>query len=165
MTGQRTQQVRSWPRLRVADSVETRDTLRMWTQVVGKIQLAHVPNGQPLVAGHLLRHPAGSRRHTPAAKRGGPGYPVRGRLPACLLRPARYAAVLGPTAIELPLDMVTEGSARALPEPMARPRHGSCSLESAQFVWMTRVKPPASTSAVTVEPFRTRLARRTAYRS
>jgi Family of unknown function (DUF5996) len=32
-----------WPRLRVADWMETRDTLHMWTQVVGKIRLAHAP--------------------------------------------------------------------------------------------------------------------------
>ncbi|MFI0350511.1 DUF5996 family protein [Actinomadura sp. 9N407] len=33
----------AWPRLRVADWVETRDTLHMWTQIVGKIRLAHAP--------------------------------------------------------------------------------------------------------------------------
>jgi hypothetical protein len=43
MSGQRTQQVGSWPRLRVADWVETRDTLHMWAQIVGKIRLAHAP--------------------------------------------------------------------------------------------------------------------------
>ncbi|UXY24054.1 DUF5996 family protein [Streptomyces cynarae] len=32
-----------WPRLRVADWTETRDTLHMWTQIVGKIRLAHAP--------------------------------------------------------------------------------------------------------------------------
>jgi len=32
-----------WPRLRVADWIETRDTLHMWTQIVGKIRLAHAP--------------------------------------------------------------------------------------------------------------------------
>lgn len=32
-----------WPRLRVADWTETRDTVHMWTQVVGKIRLAHAP--------------------------------------------------------------------------------------------------------------------------
>jgi len=32
-----------WPRLRVADWVETRDTLHMWTQIVGKIRMAHAP--------------------------------------------------------------------------------------------------------------------------
>jgi hypothetical protein len=34
---------RVWPRLRVDDWTETRDTLHMWTQVVGKIRLAHTP--------------------------------------------------------------------------------------------------------------------------
>lgn len=34
---------RGWPRLPVADWVETRDTLHMWTQIVGKIRLAHSP--------------------------------------------------------------------------------------------------------------------------
>ncbi|MGW3499022.1 DUF5996 family protein [Streptomyces sp. NPDC001020] len=43
MTGQKTQQVGLWPRLRVADWTETRDTLHMWTQIVGKIRLAHAP--------------------------------------------------------------------------------------------------------------------------
>ncbi|WP_433522176.1 DUF5996 family protein [Nocardia pseudovaccinii] len=33
----------TWPRLRVADWTGTRDTLHMWTQVVGKIRLAHAP--------------------------------------------------------------------------------------------------------------------------
>lgn len=32
-----------WPSLRVADWVETRDTLHMWTQIVGKIRLTHAP--------------------------------------------------------------------------------------------------------------------------
>ncbi|WP_244202318.1 DUF5996 family protein, partial [Streptomyces diastatochromogenes] len=43
MQEQRTQQVGNWPRLRVEDWVETRDTLHMWTQIVGKIRLAHAP--------------------------------------------------------------------------------------------------------------------------
>ena len=34
---------RAWPRLRVADWTGTRDTLHMWTQIVGKIRLAHAP--------------------------------------------------------------------------------------------------------------------------
>jgi hypothetical protein len=34
---------RAWPRLRVDDWTDTRDTLHMWTQVVGKIRLAHAP--------------------------------------------------------------------------------------------------------------------------
>jgi hypothetical protein len=33
----------AWPRLRVADWTATRDTLHMWTQVVGKIRLAQAP--------------------------------------------------------------------------------------------------------------------------
>lgn len=33
----------AWPRLRVSEWVETRDTLHMWTQIVGKIRLAHAP--------------------------------------------------------------------------------------------------------------------------
>ncbi|MGP4022691.1 DUF5996 family protein [Actinomadura sp. 3N407] len=33
----------TWPRLRVADWTDTRDTLHMWTQIVGKIRLAHAP--------------------------------------------------------------------------------------------------------------------------
>src|SRR6476620_10491821 len=33
----------TWPQLRVADWTDTRETLHMWTQVVGKIRLAHAP--------------------------------------------------------------------------------------------------------------------------
>ena len=33
----------SWPSLRVADWVATRDTLHMWIQIVGKIRQAHAP--------------------------------------------------------------------------------------------------------------------------
>jgi Family of unknown function (DUF5996) len=43
VTEQKTQQVMAWPRLRVSDWVETRDTLHMWTQIVGKIRLVHAP--------------------------------------------------------------------------------------------------------------------------
>jgi hypothetical protein len=32
-----------WPRLRVEEWSETRDTLHMWTQVVGKVRLSHAP--------------------------------------------------------------------------------------------------------------------------
>ena len=32
-----------WPRLRVADWADTRDTLHLWTQIVGKVRLAHAP--------------------------------------------------------------------------------------------------------------------------
>jgi uncharacterized protein DUF5996 len=32
-----------WPRLRVADWPDTRDTLHMWTQIIGKIRMAHAP--------------------------------------------------------------------------------------------------------------------------
>ena len=35
--------IQPWPRLRVADWAETRDTLHMWTQIVGKVRLAHAP--------------------------------------------------------------------------------------------------------------------------
>ena len=37
------QQQGQWPRLRVADWAETRDTLHMWTQIVGKIRMSHSP--------------------------------------------------------------------------------------------------------------------------
>ena len=33
----------SWPSLRVSDWTPTRDTLHMWTQIVGKIRMAHAP--------------------------------------------------------------------------------------------------------------------------
>src|SRR3954451_5085396 len=32
-----------WPRLRVAGWADTKDTLHMWTQIVGKIRMAHAP--------------------------------------------------------------------------------------------------------------------------
>jgi hypothetical protein len=32
-----------WPALRVADWTDTRDTLHMWTQIVGKLRMAHAP--------------------------------------------------------------------------------------------------------------------------
>lgn len=33
----------AWPRLRVDDWSDTRNTLHMWTQIIGKIRLAHAP--------------------------------------------------------------------------------------------------------------------------
>jgi Family of unknown function (DUF5996) len=43
MTEQHTQLTGAWPRLRASHWAETRDTLHMWTQIVGKIRLAHAP--------------------------------------------------------------------------------------------------------------------------
>ncbi len=37
------QTTQAWPSLRVEDWAETRDTLHMWTQIVGKIRMAHAP--------------------------------------------------------------------------------------------------------------------------
>lgn len=36
-------QDRSWPQLRVADWTSTRDTLHLWTQIVGKVRLVQAP--------------------------------------------------------------------------------------------------------------------------
>ncbi|WP_184830156.1 DUF5996 family protein [Jiangella mangrovi] len=33
----------TWPRLKLADWADTRDTLHLWTQIVGKIRMAHAP--------------------------------------------------------------------------------------------------------------------------
>jgi uncharacterized protein DUF5996 len=33
----------AWPRLRLADWSDTKDTLHMWTQIVGKIRMVHTP--------------------------------------------------------------------------------------------------------------------------
>ena len=33
----------SWPSLRVADWEDTRDTLHLWTQIVGKVRMAKAP--------------------------------------------------------------------------------------------------------------------------
>lgn len=43
MTQQTTPTRDAWPRLLVADWADTRDTLHMWTQIVGKVRLAHAP--------------------------------------------------------------------------------------------------------------------------
>jgi hypothetical protein len=37
------EQAGGWPRLRVADWTATRETLHMWTQIIGKVRLAHAP--------------------------------------------------------------------------------------------------------------------------
>lgn len=42
-TGQAASERDAWPSLRVADWTATRDTLHMWTQIVGKLRLAHAP--------------------------------------------------------------------------------------------------------------------------
>jgi hypothetical protein len=33
----------TWPRLRLSDWADTKDTLHMWTQIVGKVRMAHSP--------------------------------------------------------------------------------------------------------------------------
>jgi hypothetical protein len=33
----------AWPRLKVTDWTDTRDTLHMWTQIVGKVRMVHTP--------------------------------------------------------------------------------------------------------------------------
>lgn len=43
MATQRTGLSQEWPRLRVEDWTDTRDTLHMWTQIVGKIRLSQAP--------------------------------------------------------------------------------------------------------------------------
>ncbi|TDB99097.1 DUF5996 family protein [Actinomadura sp. 7K534] len=43
MTRELTATGRGWPRLRVEDWTATRDTLHMWTQIVGKIRLSRAP--------------------------------------------------------------------------------------------------------------------------
>jgi hypothetical protein len=43
MTGNATLTPTAWPRLRLSDWTETRDTLHMWTQILGKIAMAHAP--------------------------------------------------------------------------------------------------------------------------
>jgi len=43
MTEQNTAQTMVWPRLRLADWAGTKETLHMWTQIVGKIRMAHAP--------------------------------------------------------------------------------------------------------------------------
>jgi hypothetical protein len=43
MTGQITCRAGGWPRLRPSERVATRDTLHMWTQIVGKVQMVSGP--------------------------------------------------------------------------------------------------------------------------
>jgi hypothetical protein len=38
MAGRGSVQIPPWPRLRLADWADVRDTLHMWTQIVGKIR-------------------------------------------------------------------------------------------------------------------------------
>lgn len=39
----RTHDASGWPSLPVEDWTDTRDTLHMWAQIVGKVRLAHAP--------------------------------------------------------------------------------------------------------------------------
>lgn len=43
MTGHGGEQVAAWPRFRLADWADVRDTVHMWTQIIGKIRMAHAP--------------------------------------------------------------------------------------------------------------------------
>ncbi|HLR93255.1 MAG TPA: DUF5996 family protein [Jiangellaceae bacterium] len=43
MSTAETATAQSWPRLRVADWAQTRDTLHMWTQIVGKVRMSQAP--------------------------------------------------------------------------------------------------------------------------
>jgi len=43
MTERNTTRNPVWPRLRLSDWADTKDTLHMWTQIVGKIRMAHAP--------------------------------------------------------------------------------------------------------------------------
>jgi hypothetical protein len=43
MTDSNTSGGAAWPRLRVSDWSDTKDTVHMWTQIVGKIRMAHAP--------------------------------------------------------------------------------------------------------------------------
>jgi Family of unknown function (DUF5996) len=43
MAGHGGAQIPAWPRLRLADWADVKDTLHMWTQIIGKIRMAHAP--------------------------------------------------------------------------------------------------------------------------
>lgn len=43
MTDSSTSWGTAWPRLRVSDWADTKDTVHMWTQIIGKIRMAHAP--------------------------------------------------------------------------------------------------------------------------
>ncbi|MEU4409171.1 DUF5996 family protein [Streptosporangium sp. NPDC023963] len=59
-----------WPRLRVADWTETRDTLHMWTQIVGKIRMSYTPSANHCEEGAFYAYaypePPGYRERTEA---------------------------------------------------------------------------------------------------
>jgi hypothetical protein len=38
-----TTQAQAWPRLKLSDWADTKDTLHMWSQIVGKVRMAHAP--------------------------------------------------------------------------------------------------------------------------
>ena len=64
--------VPAWPALPVADWQDTRDTLHLWTQVVGKVQARPHAAGQPLVERHALRdRPRPHHRGDPRTARRG----------------------------------------------------------------------------------------------
>jgi hypothetical protein len=43
MAEHKTAQGPGWPRLRLSDWADTKDTLHMWTQIIGKVRMAHAP--------------------------------------------------------------------------------------------------------------------------
>ena len=59
MTAPAGRAVQTWPSLRVEDWTATRDTLHMWTQIVGKIRLAQVQAcsswPDPLKSAHIRK--------------------------------------------------------------------------------------------------------------
>lgn len=49
-----------WPRLRVDDWTPTRETVHMWTQIVGRIRMAHAPAYAPAME---LQHSSRAQPH------------------------------------------------------------------------------------------------------
>ena len=58
-----------WPVLTLADWEDTRATVHMWTQIVGKVRLALEPMAEPLVAGAALRVRPGAHDVADARRR------------------------------------------------------------------------------------------------
>ena len=60
----------AWSPLPADDWAPTRDTLHLWTQIVGKVRMACAPAGEPLVARHPVRGRARAH-HLPGARADG----------------------------------------------------------------------------------------------
>ena len=77
-----------WPRLAVADWPDTRETLHMWTQIVGKVRLARAP----MAAGQNLGVLRGRELGQGVVDGGGTHVGERCGLHCCVSAPGSWAA-------------------------------------------------------------------------